>query len=91
VSPLTADLAGLPPLLIQAATGDDACPEAQALAVHAREHGVDARLELFPVATHVFQVFWTFLPEATEALESAGRFAREVADHPAAAAAAGAG
>ena len=30
------------------------------------------------MATHVFQVFWSFLPEATEAIESAGRFAREV-------------
>jgi epsilon-lactone hydrolase len=80
VSPLTADLTGLPPLLIQAATGDDRCDEAQALAAHAAEHGVDARLELYPVSTHVFQVFWSFLPEATEALDHAGRFARENAE-----------
>jgi monoterpene epsilon-lactone hydrolase len=78
VSPLVADLSGLPPLLIQAATGDPYCPESQVLATHARAHGVDARLELYPVATHVFHVFWTFLPEATEALESAGRFVQEV-------------
>jgi monoterpene epsilon-lactone hydrolase len=82
VSPLTADLGGLPPLLIQAATGDERCPEAQALAARAREHGVDARLELYPVATHVFQIFWSFLPEATEALESAGRFVQEVGAQP---------
>ena len=89
VSPLTADLSGLPPLLIQAATGDPYCPESQALAAHAREHGVDARLELYPVATHVFQVFWSFLPEATEALESAGRFVRDVAGSGAAVAGTG--
>jgi epsilon-lactone hydrolase len=77
-SPLLADLSRMPPLLIQAATGDPYCPESQALATRAREHGADARLELYPVATHVFHVFWSFLPEATEALESAGRFAREV-------------
>ncbi len=82
VSPLAADLAGLPPLLIQAATGDDRCDEAQVLAAHAAEHGVDARLELYPVTTHVFQVFWSFLPEATEALDHAGRFAREVRGAP---------
>jgi monoterpene epsilon-lactone hydrolase len=82
VSPLTADLSGLPPLLIQAATGDERCAEAQALAERAREQGVDARLELYPVETHVFQIFWTFLPEATEALESAGRFARELRAEP---------
>jgi epsilon-lactone hydrolase len=80
VSPLTADLTGLPPMLIQVATGDQWCQDGQALAARAREHGVDARLELYPVATHVFQLFWSFLPEATEALESAGRFTREVRD-----------
>ncbi len=78
VSPLTADLSGLPPLLIQAATGDDRVADAHALTARAREHGVDVRLELYPVATHVFQTFWSFLPEAAQALESAGRFAREV-------------
>ena len=78
MSPLTADLSGLPPLLIQVATGDEWCVDGQELAARAAEHGVDARLELYPVATHVFQVFWSFLPEATEGLESAARFAREV-------------
>jgi len=78
VSPLTADLAGLPPLLIQAATGDDRLADANALADHARAHGIDARLELYSVDAHVFQLFWSFLPEAAEALQAAGRFVREV-------------
>jgi monoterpene epsilon-lactone hydrolase len=75
VSPLLADLAGLPPILIQAATGDLQRPDAQALADRARGHGVDVRLELYPVDTHVFHFFWSFLPEAADALASAGRFA----------------
>jgi epsilon-lactone hydrolase len=78
VSPLTADLSALPPLLIQAATGDDRLADANALADRAREHGVDARLDLYSVDAHVFQLFWSFLPEAAEALQAAGRFAREV-------------
>jgi acetyl esterase/lipase len=78
VSPLTADLTGLPPLLIQAATGDLLLPNANALADRAREHGVDARLDLYSVDAHVFQLFWSFLPEAAEALQKAGSFAREV-------------
>ena len=82
VSPLTADLRGLPPLLVQVATGDEWCEDGKALVARAREHGVDARLELYPVATHVFQVFWSFLPEATEAIETAGRFTREVREAP---------
>ncbi len=79
VSPLLADLSGLPPMLIQAATGDDRLEDSKKLAALAREQGVDARLELYPVATHVFQVFWSFLPEASEALQQAGAFARRSA------------
>jgi epsilon-lactone hydrolase len=78
VSPLRADLSGLPPMLIQAATGDAFRPDAQLLADHAREHGVEVQLELYPVATHVFHFFWSFLPEAADALASAGAFAREM-------------
>jgi acetyl esterase/lipase len=78
VNPLLADLAGMPPMLIQAATGDICLEDARLLADHAREDGVDARPELYPVAAHVFHVFWSFLPEASDALRQAGRFIREV-------------
>lgn len=44
---MAADLTGLPPLLIQAATGDARLADAKALAMRAREKGVDVRLELF--------------------------------------------
>jgi monoterpene epsilon-lactone hydrolase len=77
VSPLGADLTGLPPLLIQAATGDDRLADANVLAERARRHGVDARLDLYSVDAHVFHLFWSFLPEAAEALQAAGQFARE--------------
>ncbi|MEW9534658.1 alpha/beta hydrolase fold domain-containing protein [Microbispora sp. NPDC049125] len=80
VSPLTADLAGLPPMLIQAAAGDAVLEEAQRLTDHARGHGVDVTLELYPVDTHVFQLFWSFLPEAADALHQAGRFASDAGD-----------
>jgi epsilon-lactone hydrolase len=78
VSPLTADLRGLPPMLIQAATGDAFLEEASQLTARAREHGVDARLDLYPVDTHVFHTFWSFLPEAADALQQAGRFVRDL-------------
>ena len=67
VDPLSADLAGLPPMLIQAATGEARVADAKALTSHARAHGVDAQLELYPVDTHAFQVLWSFLPEAADA------------------------
>jgi acetyl esterase/lipase len=77
VNPLSADLAGLPPMLVQAATGDPLLEEARELADHAQDCGVDARFELFPVDTHDFHIFWSFLPEAAQALQQAGRFVRD--------------
>ncbi len=81
VDSLAADLGGLPPLLIQAATGDARLADAEALAVSAREQGVEARLELYPVEAHAFQLFWSFLPEAADAFEAAGAFIRDLAAH----------
>jgi acetyl esterase/lipase len=79
VSPLSADLSGLPPMLIQAATGDPQREDAHQLTERARAAGVDAHLELYAVETHAFQTFWSFLPEAMEALERGGEFTRAVA------------
>jgi acetyl esterase/lipase len=78
VSPLRADLSGLPPLLIHCASGDPTRPQGEALAEHARVHCVDARLELYPSDTHVFHVFWSFLPEAADALAQSGGFVRDL-------------
>jgi monoterpene epsilon-lactone hydrolase len=79
VDPLSADLGDLPAMLIQAATGDARLADARALASRARDHGVDVRLQLFPVDAHAFQLFWPFLPEAANAIETAGAFIREAA------------
>jgi epsilon-lactone hydrolase len=79
VDPLAADLAGLPPMLIQAATGDARLADAEALAARADAQAVDARLELYPVQAHAFQLFWSFLPEAADAFAAAGEFIREIA------------
>lgn len=77
VSPLTADLTGLPPMLVQAATGDPARHEAQLLVDRVIAHGGDATMELYPVPTHDFHVFWSFLPEARDAMHQAGEFVRD--------------
>jgi epsilon-lactone hydrolase len=78
INPLCADLTGLPPMLIQAATGDPLLDEARQLTEHARDCGVDAQFELFGVDTHDFHIFWSFLPEAAQALRQAGRFVRGI-------------
>ena len=82
LSPLSADLSGLAPLLVQAGTGDPIREDAHQLVDRVRDHGGDARLELYPADTHDFHLFWSFLPEAADALDHAGRFVREVAAAP---------
>ncbi len=77
IDALHADLGGFPRMLIQAATGDARSSDARELATHARRQGVAVRLELYPVDAHAFQLFWSFLPEAADAMETAGVFIRE--------------
>ena len=64
-------------MLIQAGTGDPLVEDAHRLADHARGHNVDVQLQLYPVPTHDFHIFWSFLPEAADALHQAGRFIRD--------------
>jgi epsilon-lactone hydrolase len=78
VSPLNADLRGLPKILIQNCTADPIAPDAKLLAERLRDAGVDVNLDLYPGDTHVFQVFWSFLPEASDAICRAGEFATAV-------------
>jgi epsilon-lactone hydrolase len=80
VSPALGDLSGLPPLLIQGGTGDLFFGESETLAARAREHGVETQLELFAVDAHAFQMFWPFLPDAADALDSLGDFVRARTD-----------
>jgi epsilon-lactone hydrolase len=74
------ELAGLPPLLIQCATDDPAVEEAEALHRRARADGVAVRLERYRTPAHVFQLFWTFLPDGADAMSSAGAFVRSLLD-----------
>jgi acetyl esterase/lipase len=84
LDPLHADLAGLPPLLIHAASGDSVLQEAQLLARHAQSCGVPTTLTIYPVPTHDFHIFWSFLPEAATALEQLSRFIHDATNTPAA-------
>ncbi len=76
VDPLHADLSGLPPLLVHAASGDSVFQEATLLARHAERAGVAVTSSMFAVPTHDFHVFWTFLPEAVTAIGQVGDFLR---------------
>ncbi len=74
LSPVLADLAGLPPLLVQVGEAEVLLDEGVRLAERASEAGVDATLERWPEMPHVWQVFAGRIPEATEAVDGIGRF-----------------
>ena len=48
--------------------------EGEALARDARHAGVDVRVERYAADTHVFHMFWSFLPEAADAVGQVGGF-----------------
>jgi monoterpene epsilon-lactone hydrolase len=84
VSPIFADLTGLPPLLIQAGSHEILLDDATRLAARAAAADVAVRLEVTPGAPHVFQGFAAMLDEGDAALTSAGEFLRAHLADPAA-------
>jgi len=76
VCPLSADLRGLPPMLIHGGTGDVMCNDAARLADRARSAGVDVTHRQVPDMMHVWHVFAGRVPEATDAVDDIGSFAR---------------
>lgn len=76
VSPLFADLHGLPPLLIQVGDRETVLSDSVAFAEKARAAGVPVQLEVWDRMIHVFQQFPEALPEALDARRSIGAFVR---------------
>ena len=74
ISPIFADLSGLPPLIIQAGTHEVLLDDAVRLARQAATADVEVTLDLTPKAMHVFQTFYPILDEAAAALDRAGQF-----------------
>ncbi len=73
VSPLFAEFAGFPPLLLQVGSSELLRDEAVRTAHKAKAAGVDVELELWPDTPHVFQIV-SFLPESLAALDHIVRF-----------------
>jgi len=73
ISPLSGDMEGLPPLLIQVASDEALLDDSTRLETRAGDAGVSVDIRLFDEAFHVFQMFTEF-PETQEALSDIGRF-----------------
>ncbi len=74
ISPVFADLSGLPPLIIQAGTHEVLLDDALRLARQAANADVEVTLDITPGVPHVFQAYYPILEEATAALDRAGQF-----------------
>jgi monoterpene epsilon-lactone hydrolase len=75
-SPLFADLAGLPPLLIHVGSEEVLLDDSIALADRATKAGVGATLDVWPEMIHVWHWFLPMLDEAQAAIDRIGIFAR---------------
>src|SRR5258708_39623597 len=72
ISPIFADLSGLPPLVIQAGTHEVLLDDAVRLAREAAIADVEVTLDVTPGVPHVFQAYHAILDEAAAALDRAG-------------------
>jgi acetyl esterase/lipase len=74
---VTADLTGLPPMLVQVGTNELLLDDARRLALRASDAEVDVILDITAKVPHVFQSFTGTLDEADEALDRAALFLRQ--------------
>jgi acetyl esterase/lipase len=73
ISPVFADLSGLPPLIIQAGSHEVLLDDAVRLAGQAATADVEVTLDITPGVPHVFQAYHPILDEAAAALDRAGQ------------------
>ncbi len=72
VSPLHADLHGLPPIYMQAGGAEILYDSIRAFADRARREGADVLLESWADMNHDFQMFGRYVPQSAEALRRLG-------------------
>jgi monoterpene epsilon-lactone hydrolase len=75
ISPLIADLHGLPPLLIQAGADEILLDDSRRFSENAQAAGVDLTLEVWPHMWHVWHSCVPRLPEANQAIAGIAEFA----------------
>jgi monoterpene epsilon-lactone hydrolase len=77
VTPMHADLSGLPPLLVQVGDHETLLDDSRNFCERARLAGVDATLEIWPQMFHVFQLFADEIEDARRAIDAIGAFVRQ--------------
>lgn len=84
VSPLFADFAGAPPVLIQYSDSEILADDSLSMANRLRGFGAEVRVQTWPNAPHVWHMFDGYIPEARAALrDAAGAITRMLGRAPA--------
>jgi len=78
ISPVYADLSGLPPLLIQVGTHEILLDDSLKLAKKAKEDGVEVTLEVWGKMLHVWHFFADYMPESRKAIRKIAAFIDEL-------------
>lgn len=76
VSPVFADVEGLPPMLIQVGDHEILLSDSERFADLLIAAGIDAKLEVWPEMFHVFQIFVGKMPESRKAIDRIGAYIR---------------
>ena len=76
-APLHANLAGLPPLLIQVGDAETLLDDSTRITERARKADVDVTLKIWDEMPHVWHLFAPILPEGQQAIEEIGAFFKE--------------
>jgi acetyl esterase/lipase len=77
VSPVFADVAGLPPVYIQVGDDEILLSDSTRFAAKMRESGGTVEIEIWPEMWHVFQLFIGKMPESRKAIRKIGAYVRE--------------
>ncbi len=78
ISPLFADLRGLPPILLHVGEDEILLDDSMRMAERVRAAGGQAEVVVWSGMWHVFQVFAPFVPEANRSIARIGDFIREM-------------
>ncbi|MDL4770877.1 MULTISPECIES: alpha/beta hydrolase [Thermomonosporaceae] len=76
ISPVRADLGGLPPVLLTAGSTELLYCDSELMARRLAEAGVPTTLQVWDRQIHVFQMFGPLLPESRAAIDELGAFVR---------------
>jgi monoterpene epsilon-lactone hydrolase len=74
ISPLFADLSGLPPLMIQVGDDEVLLDDSTRFAAAARRQGISVTLQIWPHLWHVWHLYAGLLPESNAAIGQMAEF-----------------